>query len=364
MDWAESAEAIAEVDELLAQVGLDHGRRKTRADAGKRGERQARASKSALEPPKKARQAAGRVVPVVRAVGWEKVAWLRHGFSTRAGGVSPIYGQGSLNLGWTQQDDPANVARNRSRFLSEVAGGAAAHLVTLRQIHSGLIRAVEAADRELEAPDGRALLRGDGIMTQVPGVMLAVQVADCVPVLVADVRRRAVAAFHAGWRGTLKRIVERGIGTMRLRYGSRPEDLVAAVGPSIGACCYAVGEEVRHEFESQFAYAEQLFREVYDSDPVREKYPLLFLTARAPGHSNIGPQIHLDLWEANRRQLLDAGLKAGRITVIGECTACTRLKGGALKYFSHRGESGFTGRSMGVVGIVQPNPQLNPHPKP
>ena len=361
MDWAESAEAIAEVDELLAQGGLDHGRRKTRAGAGKRGERQARASKSALEPPKKARQAAGRI-PVVRAVGWEKVAWLRHGFSTRAGGVSPIYGPisghgslnslNSLNLGWTQQDDPANVARNRSRFLGEVAGGAAARLVTLRQIHSGLIRAVEAADRGFETPDGRALLRGDGLMTDAPGVVLAIQVADCVPVLVADVRRRAVAAFHAGWRGTLKRIVERGIGTMRLRYGSRPEDLVAAVGPSIGACCYAVGEEVRHEFESQFAYAEQLFREVYDSDPVREKYPLLFLTARAPGHSNIGPQIHLDLWEANRRQLLDAGLRAGRITVIGECTACTRVQGGALKYFSHRGESGFTGRSMGVVGVA------------
>ena len=126
----------------------------------------------------------------------------------------------------------------------------------------------------LETADGRAVLRGDGMMTNVPGVMLGVQVADCVPVLVADVRRRAVAAFHAGWRGTLKRIVERGIGTLRLRYGSRPEDLVAVVGPAIGACCYAVGEAVRHEFESQFAYAEELFSEVYDSDPVREKYPL------------------------------------------------------------------------------------------
>src|ERR1035441_7250324 len=208
MDWAESAEAIAEVDELLAQVGLDHGRRKTRAGAGKRGERQSPASKSALEPPKKARQAAGRMVPVVRAVGWEKYPWLRHGFSTRAGGVSTIYGPisghgslnslNSLNLGWTQQDDPANVVRNRSRFLGEVvlsqtAGGAAAHLVTLRQIHSGLIRTVEtddAADHGLQTPDGRALLRGDGLMTNAPGVVLAIQVADCVPVLVADVRRR------------------------------------------------------------------------------------------------------------------------------------------------------------------------------
>jgi copper oxidase (laccase) domain-containing protein len=140
---------------------------------------------------------------------------------------------------------------------------------------------------------------------------------------------------------------------MRLRYGSRPEDLVAAIGPSIGPCCYSVGEEVRFEFESQFAYAPQLFSEVFDSDPVHDKYPLLFLTARAPGHSNIGPQIHLDLWEANRRQLLDAGVPASRITVVGECTACSGLGTAAgRKYFSHRAESGFTGRMMAVVGVA------------
>lgn len=129
---------------------------------------------------------------------------------------------------------------------------------------------------------------------------------------------------------------------------------MAVVGPSIGPCCYAVGEEVRHEFESQFAYARELFSEVHDSNPVRKKYPMLFLTARAPGHSNIGPQIHLDLWEANRRQLLDAGVPARRITVIGECTACTGLGTAAgRKYFSHRAESGFTGRMMAVVGVAE-----------
>jgi YfiH family protein len=229
--------------------------------------------------------------------------------------------------------------------------------VTLRQFHSGIIRMVEACDCAQEGrpqtAGGRAVLRGDGVMTDIPGVFLGIQTADCVPVLVADVRRRAVAAFHAGWRGTLARIVERGIGTMRLCYGSRPQDLLAVVGPSIGPCCYAVGEEVRHEFESQFAYAPQLFSEVYDSDPVRDKYPLLFLTARAPGHSNIGPQIHLNLWEANRRQLLDAGIPAKRITVIGECTACAGL-GSATgrKYFSHRAENGFTGRMMAAIGVV------------
>ena len=349
MQKVDSPEAIARVDELLASVGLGHGSRKTREGAWKGGERVGRVVRSSGKQSTPAR-ASGKA-GIVRAEGWEKHPWLRHGFSSRAGGVSPIYGPNSLNLGWTKEDDAANVAENRRRFVAGVTGQRSSKLVTVRQIHSGLIRVVEPTEAQLETPEGRAVLRGDGLMTDVPGILLGVQVADCVPVLVADVRRKAVAAFHAGWRGTLARIVERGIGTMRLRYGSRPADLVAAIGPSIGSCCYAVGEEVRFEFESQFAYAPELFSEVYDSDPVRDKYPLLFLTARAPGHSNIGPQIHLDLWEANRRQLLDAGLKATRISVLGECTACTRVKGGALKYFSHRGESGFAGRMIAAIGV-------------
>jgi YfiH family protein len=363
MDWFKTDEAIGRVDELLASVGLGHGQRKTLAGSWEGGERRPKSAASAAVRP-----AAGHVhtqpAGVVRATALEKYAWLRHGFSSRAGGVSKIYGVdpvnrdernvGELNLGWTKEDDPANVAKNRRRFLAEVSGSPTATLVTLRQIHSGMIRVVGPMDLEppLQTPDGRAVLRGDALMTDVPGVMLGAQTADCVPVLVADVKRRAVAAFHAGWRGTLKRIVERGIGTMRLQYGSRPEDLVAAVGPAIGPCCYSVGEEVRFEFESQFAYADELFSEVYDSDPVRDKYPLLFLTARAPGHSNIGPQIHLDLWEANRRQLLDAGIPAKRVTLVGECTACSVSEGGK-KYFSHRAESGFTGRMMSVVGVAK-----------
>jgi YfiH family protein len=215
----------------------------------------------------------------------------------------------------------------------------------------------QAQDRDVGHPefstaDGRAVLRGDALMTRQRGLLLGIQTADCVPVLIADTKTRAVAAFHAGWRGTLARIVERGVGTMRLEFGSQPKNLIAAIGPAIGACCYSVGEEVRHEFESQFAYAPELFSEVYDSDPVRDKYPMLFLTARAPGHSNIGPQIHLDLHEANRRQLLDAGVKAKAITVVGECTACARLRDGRRKYFSHRAEHGFTGRMLSAIGVV------------
>ena len=289
----------------------------------------------------------------MKVAGWERYPWLRAGFSTRQGGGTTAYadgGPGELNLGWTKEDAAKVVAANRERFVRAVWGaGRQPELVTVRQFHSGMVRLV--GEPGSESLDPGHPLRGDALMTALPGLLLGVQTADCVPVLLVDTKTRAVAAFHAGWRGTLARIVERGVGTMRLEFGSKPKDLVAAIGPAIAACCFAVGEEVQHEFESQFAYAPKLFSEVYDRDPVRDKYPMLFLTQRAPGHSDLGPQIHLDLHEANRRQLLDAGLRAKAITVLAECTACTRLKDGRRKYFSHRGESGYTGRMMGVVGI-------------
>jgi YfiH family protein len=305
---------------------------------------------------------------VVTVAGWDRYPWLRAGFSTRQGGRTAVYGdadRGTQNLGWTKDDAAEIVAGNRQRFVRAVAGASSVELVTVRQIHSGMVRIIgeptshpsQAQDRDVGHPefstaDGRAVLRGDALMTRQRGLLLGIQTADCVPVLIADTKTRAVAAFHAGWRGTLARIVERGVGTMRLEFGSQPKNLIAAIGPAIGACCYSVGEEVRHEFESQFAYAPELFSEVYDSDPVRDKYPMLFLTARAPGHSNIGPQIHLDLHEANRRQLLDAGVSAKAITVVGECTACARLRDGRRKYFSHRAEHGFTGRMLSAIGVV------------
>jgi polyphenol oxidase len=189
-------------------------------------------------------------------------------------------------------------------------------------------------------------LAGDGMVTDTPGLLLAVQTADCLPIIVADRKRRAVGVFHAGWRGTVKRIVEKGVGEMRKHFGSDPRDMVVAIGPGVQGCCYEVGEEVRTGFEAQFAYAGSLFREVKESDPVREKYPLLFLTARAPGHSEWPVKLFLDLVEANRRQLLDAGVPAKNIDTMAPCTAChTEL------LFSFRGEKGVTGRMMGAAGI-------------
>jgi polyphenol oxidase len=301
---------------------------------------------------------AGTKVDVIRVPSFLKTDWLLHGFSTRAGGKSTAYASdqraddfdgklngepdGELNLGFTASDDRANVVANRERFLNAVTGDPRFPLVTLRQIHSPLFRRVTAADARPDA----GCMEADGMMTDEPGLLLAIQTADCIPVLIADRKRRAVAGFHAGWRGTLKRIVENGIGGMRLEFGSKPEDLIAAIGPGIGQCCYEVGEEIRGEFESQFSYATELFREVSKSDAVKDKYPLLFLTARAPGHSHLGPSLHLDLVEANRRQLIDAGLPPGAISVAGGCTSCHRDR-----YFSYRAEYGFTGRLFSAIGI-------------
>jgi purine-nucleoside/S-methyl-5'-thioadenosine phosphorylase / adenosine deaminase len=291
---------------------------------------------------------------VVRVPGWAgrnrpSLRWLIHGFSTRMGGGTTAYRPGNfdLNLGFTDSDDRDTVAANRGLFVAAAAEGKELlGMVTLRQIHSSLIRKVSAKDiRDNSMP---AVLKGDGLMTDEPGVLLGIQTADCIPVLVADRKKRAVAAFHAGWRGTLARIVENGVGRMRLEFGSRPEDLIASIGPGIGQCCYSVGEEVQEQFKSQFDYASELFREVYDSDPIRQKYPMLFLTARAPGHSDIGPGVHLDLVEANRRQLLAAGLRKGAIFVTGQCTGCH-----TDRFFSHRIERGFTGRMMSVIGVAQ-----------
>jgi YfiH family protein len=280
---------------------------------------------------------------VLRAKPLERLPWLAHGFSTRTGGASKAYGRkDDLNLGFTKEDMRAAVEQNRRRFIEAlgVSGGKTRWpVVALKQVHSDVIHRVDKFSK--------AALTGDGLVTNVPGVLLAIQTADCLPILLVDPEHPAVGAFHAGWRGTLARIVEKGVGRMRKEFGSDPAKLLAAIGPGVGACCYAVGSELRDKFESQFVYAPELFSEVYDANAVHNRYPLLFLTARAPGHSQtIGPELHLDLAKANRRQLEDAGVPAANVTDLALCTACD-----PKLLFSYRAQSGKTGRLWGAVGI-------------
>lgn len=278
---------------------------------------------------------------ILRSEILTRVPWLTHGFSTRSAGFSRVYGGQTLNLGFTKQDSRSAVERNREallRQLGAVRGKKSWPLVGLRQIHSDLIHCVTELPKQT--------LVGDGLITRMPGVLLSIQTADCLPVILVDTKQKAVGVFHAGWRGTVKRIVEKGVGEMRRYFGSLPKNIKAAIGPGIHHCCYEVGEEVRQQFESQFAYANDLFREAKESDPVREKYPLLFLTARAPGHGELPPKIFLDLVEANRRQLIGAGVSRKNISASELCTSCN-----PQILFSYRAEKGVTGRMMGVAGI-------------
>lgn len=289
----------------------------------------------------------------IRAQNLEDLGWLRHGFSTRKGGVSDCYGPGSLNLGITEEDTRENVQRNRELFFREI--GAVDNTakpwpsVAMKQVHSSIVHTIE------ELPEHP--LSGDGLITRAPGLVLTVRTADCIPVLVVDPMERAVGSFHAGWRGTLARIAEKGVGEMRRAFGSRPEKLLAAIGPGIHRCCYEVSEELKEKFGSQFAYGDELFEDVFSSDPVREKYPLLFMNMRAPGHGAPHSTLHLDLIEANRRQLLDAGVPGGNIWISDLCTSCrTDL------LFSHRKEQGSTGRMVAAVAISGENRNsLNTH---
>lgn len=298
---------------------------------------------------------------LIHAHSFADIDWLRHGFSTRTGGVSKCYGGNALNLGVTEEDTRDAVQRNRELFFraigaaedktkrpSTTAAKAAASArddraavwpsVAMKQVHSSIVHHVSKLP---ETP-----LAGDGLITREPKIVLTVRTADCIPVLIVDPVERAVGAFHAGWRGTLARIVEKGVGEMRRAFGSQAENLRAAIGPGIHRCCYEVAEEFKEKFASQFSYTDALFEDVFSSDPVREKYPLLFMNMRAPGHGAPPCTLHLDLVEANRRQLLDAGVTEMNIWISDLCTSCrTDL------LFSHRKEQGKTGRMVAAIAI-------------
>lgn len=282
-----------------------------------------------------------------------------HAFSTRAGSHGGALARG-LNLGFTPGDSRARVERNRARFI-EAIGAEDFELAEVRQIHSTLVyraRRGEGGKVELlpsgyaaDAPQGPRL--GDALITDEPGILLSVRSADCVPVLLADSRARAVAAIHAGWKGMLGGIVEKTVGDMRRLFDSRPGNLRAAIGPCIGVCCYEVGEEVAENFRGRFAGGEQFVVSGRPDDAgaardERATYP--FLSRTPPGHGpDPGPRPHLDLVAAAKYQLLRAGLAASHIGASGYCTSCrTDL------FFSHRKEGSHTGRMMAVIGIRKP----------
>jgi YfiH family protein len=293
-----------------------------------------------------------------------RMSWLVHAFGTRRGGVSKAPAK-DLNLGIFQSDLPASVKESRWLFFKALRVERF-HLASLRQIHSAEVYQVVKGtagkleyrpagstaspkrDHGFEQRQASRAGAGDALLTDQAGILLSVRSADCVPVLLADSKRRAVAAVHAGWRGALEGCVEKTVGEMRWVFGTRAGDLMAAVGPSIRVCCYEVGEEIQDEFRSRFSGGEQYFRKVpRASGSVGERHPLLFPTGQPPGRVQSNqPTVHLDLVAVTRAQLRSAGVPPTKVEVAEFCTACrTDL------FFSHRKEEGSAGRMMSVIGI-------------
>jgi len=295
-----------------------------------------------------------------------------HAFSTRHGGVSRAPCAG-LNLSFTESDRRERVEENRRRFLAQT-GTADFEWATVRQVHSAHAFVVTRASTgelqyqlpgaESARPDAVRPLEGnaeatarpapthppagDAAMTAEPGILLSVRIADCLPVLLADPERRAVAVVHAGWRGAQARIIEKAVGDMRGAFGSDPTQFVVALGPSIRACCYDVGEEVVDAFQGAFPRSEKFFQKLPDRpEGAADRHTSLFLSDYPPGHAPLRvPAARLDLIAVAKDQLANAGVKLSNVFVADYCTACrTDL------FFSHRKEGAGTGRQMAAIGI-------------
>ena len=303
-----------------------------------------RAAAPSITAPWRMRASSG--LQILELLPFAKFGWLIHGFSTRAGGVSILRSQRLgqprsekiLNLGYTGWDHRERVDENRRHFV-EALGHAELPLVPLRQIHSDIAHFIGAPPAEPP--------KGDALATSAAGVLLAIQTADCIPILLVDPRHRAVAAIHAGWRGTLARIAAKTLGRMQMEFSTKPADVLAAIGPGIGQCCYEVGPGVVKEFAAQFPQARSWFEGPFDALASGEDpNPLPWLTMMPPGHEPPPPRCHLDLKAANAALLIAAGLLLKNIFVSDLCTSCrTDL------FFSYRREH-HTGRMLSAIAIL------------
>jgi polyphenol oxidase len=244
-------------------------------------------------------------LPLLRFANLSAVPHVVHGISTREGGVSE--GRcASLNVSYTVGDATENVDENMRR-LADSLGTQREHFMWPYQVHGRAVTVVDASTPLRE--------RCDVLITRTAERTLLLRYADCTPILLADTRRKAVAAVHAGWRGSAVRAAAAAVGAMQKAFGSRSQDVVAGIGPAIGPCCYEVGEDVFKAFADR---------------------PQLISNRK------------LDLWEANRQALLEVGVPAENIEISGICTQCR-----SEEFFSHRANQGQpAGRFAGAIRLA------------
>jgi YfiH family protein len=246
---------------------------------------------------------------------------VNHCFSTKLGGVSTGIFE-SLNLGFNRGDSDENVRKNYE-ILCKAIGINVRDLVFSDQIHKANICMITEKDK------GKGIIKKsdikgiDGLITNVPKVPLITFYADCVPLFFLDPIQKVVGLAHAGWRGTVKNIAGKMIQRLKNDYKCNPQDILIAIGPSIGACCFEVDDPVANEFKNVFDYTDSI---VFPQQ---------------------NGKFYIDLWEANRQNLLNAGVQMKHITVTDLCTKCNKDI-----FFSHRGHQGKRGNLAAIIELL------------
>lgn len=266
-------------------------------------------------------------VPYITFPSLSRIPFIKHGFSTRLGGVSEgIFS--SLNFGVDTspyQDDPANIKENYKR-IAESIGVDINSFVLSKQVHKTNIRVVDENDRGKGIFTPTDYTEIDGLITNKPNITLVTKYADCVPLFFVDPKNKAIGLTHSGWRGTVKKIGKVTVEEMRKAFGSNPENLIAVVGPSICPDCYEIGEEVAEEFKKAFPYT---WEQGILVDKGNGKY-------------------QCNLWAANHTVLSEAGLSPANIHISGVCTCCN-----SNLLFSHRKTSGKRGSLAAFLAITE-----------
>lgn len=266
-------------------------------------------------------------VPVIRCAAYRDEKWISHGFSTRLGGVSAgIYG--SLNLSFSQGDDEKLVRENHG-IMAAALGVKPDRLVYSHQTHTTNVLRVTEEHAGMGITRERSFHDIDGFVTDVPGLMLVTAYADCVPLYFADRRLHVIGLSHSGWRGTVNNMAQAAVDKLGSEFGSRPEDIIAFIGPSICASCYEVGEDVAENFFNAYGA---------EADKV----------LKIKKEMEVGKKYYLNLHAANRINMLHAGITEENISVTDICTCCN-----PELLFSHRASKGKRGGLCAYMMIAE-----------
>lgn len=265
------------------------------------------------------------VVPIIKFESYRNEKWLTHGFSTRLGGFSSgIYS--SMNLSFSQGDDERFVRKNHY-LMADAFGVKPDNIVYSHQTHTTNVLRVNLEHTGMGLTKERSFHDVDGFVTDVPGLMLVTAYADCVPLYFADCSQHVIGLSHSGWRGTVNNMVQATIDKMRIEFGSRPEDIVAFIGPSICAACYEVGEDVALKFAATYKENADKVLKLKKETAMEKKY-------------------YLNLHAANRINMLHAGIPQRNVHVTDICTCCN-----PDLLFSHRASKGKRGGLCGYMMI-------------